>query len=442
MISERKETDLTMVVSSDMAGQLRGKAMPHSARSERATTGLGWTPTNTFITSFGPIAESPWGALGDLILRPDYTTHVDIQVPEYGVDENFVIGNIFNFDQTRWTCCLRGQLMQALEDLREQHGLVVTAAFEHEFHYSGCEGQPGLGYSLRALRRLGEFPNRLTEILAVAGLVPDTFMPEYGPGQCEMTIKPNGALRAADDAVILRELTRSVARGMGANASFAPMMDPAGVGNGVHIHFSLQDLDGNPVNFDDAQPQGVSKSAGSFIAGMLRHMPDYLCMTAPSVASYYRLTPHRWSAAFNNFGLQDREAAVRICPVFPDADGADYQRKFHFEFRAGDGAASPYLALAALIRSGMSGLEEELTTPQVTAADLTTLDGDTLAEKQIVRLPQSLDSALDLLAASPWAKDAFGETFVEAYLAHKRCESAIMADLSPEEICAKYARAY
>ncbi len=165
-------------------------------------------------------------------------------------------------------------------------------------------------------------------------------------------------------------------------------------------------------------------------------------MTAPSVASYMRLTPHRWSAAFNNFGVQDREAAVRICPVFRESVMEDVSEKFHFEFRASDAAASPYLFLAALIRAGTSGLDEALAMPNVTDTDLTTVGDSELADLGVARLPRSLADALDRLSQSQWARGAFGETLVDAYLRHKRSEVEQLNDLSDAEICAKYAAAY
>jgi glutamine synthetase len=442
MTTTRKQTDLMMVVTSDIAGQLRGKAIPLKNRQARERIGVGWTPTNTFITSFGPIADSPWGALGDLMLRPDMSTLVDLELPDYGVDECFALGNVFTLGGERWECCLRGQLMSAIERLRERHGLVLTVAFEHEFHFSGCEEQPGFGYALRAMRRLGNFPDRLMDVLDRAGLALDTFMPEFGPGQCEVTIGPQSALRAADEAIMLRELTRSVARGLDATASFAPILDPSGVGNGVHVHFSLQDVDGGQVNFDGGRTDGVSESAGSFVAGILKYMPALIALTASSVSSYMRLTPHRWSAAFNNFGRQDREAAVRICPVFRESADEDVSDKFHFEYRAADAAVSPYLLLAALINAGLSGLDEKLSTPQTTHGDLTTWDDAALAARNIARLPTNLPSALDFLQESAWARVAFGETLVDAFVRHKRCEVEIMDGLTDEEICRKYAQAY
>ncbi|GAB4394893.1 MAG: glutamine synthetase family protein [Kiloniellaceae bacterium] len=436
----RADSDLVMICTSDVAGQLRGKAMPRKYLDSRSETGVGWTPTNVFITSFGPIAPSPWGALGDLFIRPDLSTLVDLELPDCGIDESFALGDVMQLDGAPWDCCLRGQLRAAVDRLEQRHGLSLRVSFEHEFHYAGAEAQPGLGYALRAFRRIGSFANRLMTVLEAAGLELDTFMPEYGPGQAEVTIGPKPALRAADEAAILRELVRATARGLGTRASFAPILDPAGVGNGVHVHFSLWDRDGKPVSHDPAAPHGVSQQAAAFIGGVLKHLPDFVAMTAPTVSSYLRLVPHRWSAAFNNLGKQDREAAVRICPVFGGADKT--AERFHFEFRAADAAATPHLVLAALINAGLDGLETGLALPPVTERDLADLSKDDLADLGCEVLPNSLEAALTRMTGSAWAKAAFGETLIDVIDRHKRAEMEVMAGLSPEDVCARYAKAY
>lgn len=439
----RPDTDLLMVCAPDIAGQLRGKAMPRRAIESRRAIGVGWTPTNVMITAFGPIAPSPWGPLGDLMLRPDFASEVDLCLPDWGLDESFVLGDILTLEDAPWECCLRGQLAQALARLERDHGLRLIASFEHEFHYTGCEAQPGLGYSLRALRRLGAFPNRLMAVLDKAGLSLDTFMPEYGPGQCEVTVAPQPGLRAADEASILRELTRATARGLGARASFAPILDPQGVGNGVHVHFSLQDRDGRPVSHDPAAPEGVSAPAAAFLAGIVRHLPEMVALTAPGVPSYLRLTPNRWSAAFNNLGRQDREASLRICPVFGTGlTDAERARRFNFEYRAADAAASPHLVLAAIVNAGLEGLDAGLPLPAVTTQNLAELDAAGLAALGRERLPTSLGAALDRLESGGWARRAFGDVLLDAYLRHKRAEVELMKDLPPEALCDRYAAAY
>ena len=436
-----QHNDLIMICTSDIAGQVRGKAIPESSLQARREIGVGWTPTNVFITSFGPIAPSPWGALGDLILRPDLSTRVDLDAETFGFRESFILGDILQLDGSPWDCCLRGQLCKATGQLESEFGLRLMAAFEHEFFYSGAEAQPGLGYSLRSFRRQGEFGNRLIRALAAAGLDPDTFMPEYGPGQFEVTVKPKPTVRAADEAVILRELTRATARALDARASFSPIRDPASVGNGVHVHFSLQDNNGNPVNYDANGLHSTSPQAGAFIAGVLKYMPELLALTASAATSYLRLTPHRWSAAFNNLGLQDREAGLRICPVF-DQRPERIAQQFHFEYRAADAVASPYLLLAAILNAGLAGLHEQLKVPMPTQADLSDWDDAQLAQAGIQRLPQNLGQALERLEASVVLKEWFGATLIDAFLRHKRCELDLMQALDPAERCARYNEAY
>src|SRR5258708_38873895 len=67
----------------------------------------------------------------------------------------------------------------------------------------------------------------------------EQFMPELGPGQQELSVGHEEALRAADNVVRVRETVRGVARQHGGLASFAakPFLDQAG--SGAHIHFIL-----------------------------------------------------------------------------------------------------------------------------------------------------------------------------------------------------------
>ena len=92
----------------------------------------------------------------------------------------------------------------------------------------------------------------------------------------------------------------------------------------------------------DCCPRSLPKSALHKLEATAR------LLTAPSAISYERLKPHRWSAAFNNLGLHDREASLRICPITTE-DTESTARQFNFEFRAADAAASPYLALAGAV---------------------------------------------------------------------------------------------
>ena len=162
----------------------------------------------------------------------------------------------------------------------------------------------------------------------------------------------------------------------------------------------------------------------------MRHLPALVALSAASTVSYQRLVPHRWSAAFNNLGLRDREAALRICPVREDDDMA---RSYNVEYRAADAAASPYLLLAALVRAGLQGLREGLPAPEPTEEDLALRTEAELAARGLRRLPTSLAQALDAFEADAVARSWWPPQLLDVYLKHKRGEVALLEGLSGEE---------
>ena len=164
------------------------------------------------------------------------------------------------------------------------------------------------------MRRGAALGETLLATLDQAGIEVVLFHPEYGAAQYELSVAPRPGLVAADQAVVLRELTRSVGERLGQRITFAPVVAGMGVGNGVHVHMSLVDKAGEPVMYAADGPGGLSPLGGSFVAGIVRHLPALVAFTAASTVSYQRLVPHRWSAAFNNLGLRDREAGAAHLP--------------------------------------------------------------------------------------------------------------------------------
>lgn len=434
--------EVVMLCTSDIAGQIRGKGFPASDLEARLVKGIGWTPTNIMISAHGPIAPSPWGPFGDLVIKPDPQTRVRVDFGPDQAAEHFIMGDLCHMDGTPWVVCPRSFLKRVLTAIETRHGIKVKASFEHEFIYEAVEERPNASYALDAFRRQNLFAETYLGALKAAGLELDTFMPEYGPMQYEVTVGPALGVTAADQAVAVREIARAVACRMGSRVSFTPILRPDAVGNGVHVHFSLIDAKtGAPVNHDPKHPQGISGTAGSFIAGMLAKLPAITAMTAAASISYLRLTPNRWSAAYNNLGLRDREAGVRICPVFTP-DPAQIAGQYHFEFRAADAAASPYLLLGAILAAGLHGLDRQLPMPKVCEGAPQNMSEAQLQALDIVRLPQSLSSALDLFEAETDLAPIIGPELKSAYLAHKRFETEMMAKLSSAEQCEKYRRAY
>ncbi|MDH3658645.1 MAG: glutamine synthetase family protein [Alphaproteobacteria bacterium] len=427
--------------TSDVAGKLRGKALPAAIADDGGELVVGWTPTNVQITCFDNIAESPFGALGDLVLVGDPATRAKIDFGDDGVIEDFALGDVLHLDGRPWECCTRSILKAALERLEASAGLTLFGAFEHEFHLPERIGGRGEGYALSAFRSERRLLETIMAAVGQAGIEPESIMKEYGPNQFEVTVKPVSGHGIADQAAVLREIVRACGERLERFVSFAPLVEPDGIGNGVHIHLSFKDADGRPATYDAAAAHDMSAATGAFIAGVLKHLPAIVAFLAPSVVSYGRLIPHRWSAAFNNLGAQDREAAIRLCPI-RKTDRAKATEQFNFEIRACDAAASPHLALAAVVHAGVSGIEAGLAAPEATGEDLSLLDEADLEARGLRRLPTSLAAALDELDASSEVRAWFPNGFTDIYLAHKRDEVVTLRGRDDAALCRAYQDAY
>lgn len=429
-----------MACYSDFAGQVRGKGFPARELEERWEKGVGWTPTNIMINCFGAIPATPWGASGDLTLRPDPAGDITLDFGDGAAPERFILGYVDALDGAPWSCCPRHYLRTALEELERDFGLRLRVAFEHEFTCLGFEPRLGAAYGQESIRQIGDLPEIILAALDRTGLEPDTFLPEYSPGQYEVTVRPALGMEAADRAVKLRQIVRAAVARKGWRATFAPILRSGGVGNGVHIHFSLEDAAGKPLSYDPQGPQGVSAVAAPFIAGILAHGRVLCAITAPSVVSYERLRPNAWSASVTNLGKRDREALVRICPV-SEKPGAAVARSFNFEYRAADAAATPHLALGALVRAGLHGLRAKASLPRAASViEVAAMSEAERAANGIVALPKSLGEALDHLEGDPGTLMA-GD-MKAAYLMHKRGEAGQVAATGIDQLCGLYVQVY
>lgn len=436
MISE----PLILAVCSDISGQFRGKAFPLSEKSNRFRRGVGWVPTNSLITCFNTIAEGPFGSVGDLLLTPDPDAEVCVDFEDGSANEHFVIGSITEMDGSPWMSCPRNLLIESLDELAQISGLNVNVAFEQEFIFTEELSEQWIGFGAQTFRQKARFGETLIAALGKAGIEADSFLAEYGSNQYEVTVSPKLGLRAADECLITRELVRATAHRLGSTVCFSPCVNE-GVASGLHIHISLVDAEGRPATYDADRPLGLSEKAAQFFAGIRQYMPAIIAFTAPSVISYSRLQPHHWSAAYNNIAHNDREAALRICPV-ASGEGRDMSRQYNVEYRAADATGSPHLQLAAIIQAGVQGIRDRLPPPIATEGDLSQLDDKELAELGVERLPTDLTSALKRLSGEALVCDWFSDDFVELYLAHKRGEISSLAEKNDAELRHCYSTVY
>lgn len=315
-------------------------------------------------------------------------------------------------DGQPWELCPRELVRRLQGQLQELHGLTMTAAFENEFYLLKPEGQfvdQSNFASTYSLNRNRAVLDDLIEMLTAQRMGVQQFHAEAGPGQLELSIHHAGALHAADHQVAFRETVHAVAELHGLRANFLPKPFPDQAGSGCHLHVGLEDQDGNTR---------IDKPLGrQFMAGVLDHLDALLAITAGLPNSHLRLVPNSWSGAFRCWGVQNREAALRL----PASQG-------HFEIKAVDATANPYLAVAAVLACGLNGIQRQLELPKPVEVDPAILADD----RRPPRLPTSPVQALDAFERSPVLPQALGAGLSRAFIAIRRAEVATLEQLGRE----------
>jgi glutamine synthetase len=428
------DLELVRFLYADHGGVIRGKAAATRFLPERIASGIGHTlamMAMTMLDTLQPVAGM--GPVGEVRLKPDPATFVELP---YAPGAGAMVADLVTPDGEPWAACARSFLKQAIAELTAD-GYAMSAAFEPEFTVGRREPDPDGGpdrlvpvddslcYSLTGFHQAHDFTMDLVRALNAQGLEVEHYYPELGHGQHEMPIRYAPALRAADNHLLYRETVRGVAFRHGLWASLAPKPIADQAGNGCHLHASLSSLaDGTPVFADPADQYGLSVAGYQFIAGLLAHLPALVALTCGSVNSYRRLQPQFWSSAYTIYGMDNREAAIRICSALR----GDEASSVHLELKPSDSSANPYLALGAFIYAGLDGIRRELQPGAAVNVDPATMTEDERIAAGARRLPRTLTEAIDALAADGLLMDALGPLRSSAYLTVKRAEAAAFAE--------------
>jgi glutamine synthetase len=275
----------------------------------------------------------------------------------------------------------------------------------------------GQTYGLEAMQDVAELMHGVREAAAVQGLPVDTLITEAAPSQFEINLyHQDDALRACDQALLLKRAIKGVARAQGRLASF--MAKPFGdlAGNGMHIHFSLLDASGRNV-FDDDTDQG-SEWLRHAVAGCLATMPEAMALFAPNYNSYrrFRLGSHAPHAP--TWGYENRTAAVRI----PGGSRA----AIRLEHRVCGADANPHLAVAGILAGALMGIEQRLAAPAPVAGDA--------YSQHPPGLPRFWPDALRAFEKSAFVGEYLGEELRRVFLMSKWQElEEFLGHVSPME---------
>jgi glutamine synthetase len=420
----------------DHGGIVRGKATSRARLAERLETGIGLVTGMQAMSMLDELAPVPGlGPVGEVRLVADPESLV---VLPYAPGAAAMVADLARLDGEPWEACPRAFLKQAIAELATE-GYGLLAAFEPELTLGRrAQGErPGepdrlvpvdqsLCFSTTGFGAAHDYAVELVRALTDQGLVVEQYYPELGHGQQELSIRHAPALRAADNMVWYRETARGVAWRQGLWASLAPKPIPDQAGNGAHLHASLWEAgpDGRPggrnLLHDAGDRRGLSELAYHWIGGLLAHLPALVALTCASVNSYRRLVPQSWSSAFVCWGMENREAAIRV----PSRMWGLEEASANLELKPSDATGNPYLALGAYIHAGLDGVRSKLDPGRPVDADPATLSAATRRRRGVNRLPASLGQALDALEADELLSEALGPLRRGAYLAVKRSEVA------------------
>ena len=280
------------------------------------------------------------------------------------------------------------------------------------------------GYHMAApMDTLSGFRSRVSLMMEEQGILVKYHHHEVGgPGQIEIEVEFGGMREMADKTMMTKYILKNAAIAEGKSLTFMPKPIYGEAGNGMHVHMHLF-KDGQPLFYDKDGYSQLSETAMYFMGGILRHARALCAFTNPSTNSYKRLTPGYEAPVTIGYATANRSSVIRIPAYAKDPD------KKRFELRSPDGTCNPYYAYSAILMAGIDGLKNKIDPHKEGYGpydfNLYTLSDE---EKEKIRaLPQSLDEALDALAADNaflTAGGVFPEKLIEIWIRNKRRESA------------------
>ncbi|HEX2864588.1 MAG TPA: glutamine synthetase family protein [Deinococcales bacterium] len=253
----------------------------------------------------------------------------------------------------------------------------------------------------------------MVNVLVELGFEVEAAHHEVAPGQHEIDFKYGPAVNTADAIATFKFVVKRVALEHGLHACFMPKPIAGINGSGMHTHLSLLQ-GGKPVFHDPNAEYELSTTMLNFVGGLLEHAPGMVAVTNPLVNSYKRLVPGYEAPINIAWSASNRSAMIRV----PARRGMGTRA----ELRMPDPSANPYLAIAAMIASGLDGIERGTTPPPAIQRNIYHMSVRDKRRHKIRSLPGNLSEALDQFEADPVVQNALGEHISTHFLEAKRAE--------------------
>jgi glutamine synthetase len=395
----------------DVLGFLKSFTITSQELEGAFTEGMGFDGSS--IEGFSRIQES------DMVAIPDPST---FQLIPWKTEESVarMFCDIYEPDGTPFDGDPRGVLKRQLRRAADL-GFTFYVGPELEYFYFRSLEDPAFldqgGYfDETPLDVATDYRKRTVRYLEAMGIPVEYVHHEVAPSQHEIDLRYTDALTMADDVMTYRLIVKEVAQEFGIYATFMPKPVMGVNGSGMHTHQSLFEGDRNAF-FDPTDEYHLSKTAKSYIAGILAHAPEITLVTNQWVNSYKRLVPGYEAPVYVCWARRNRSALVRVPMYQPGKEQAT-----RIEYRSPDPACNPYLAFAAMLAAGLAGVERDLDLPPEASNNIYEM---TEAEREaagIRSLPEDLHDAITLAERSEVLRAALGEHVHEFLIRNKRAE--------------------
>jgi glutamine synthetase len=434
---------------SDIRGLWQHFSMPFVNFSEDAfTEGLGFDGSS--IRGFQDIHES------DMNLVPDPKTAFIDPITE--AKTLSLVCDVYDVNGTPYTRDPRGVARRA-EEYLVKSGIADVCYFGPEAEFfiftsarwgegmnksfyevdsdegpwnTGQNHSPNLAYRPRVkegyfptapMDKLQDLRSKMVAALMSVGVDVEIHHHEVGAaGQAEIDMRFQPLLKMADQLQVYKYIIKNVAYQNGHTVTFMPKPLFKDNGSGMHCHQSLW-KHGVNLFYDKDGYALVSKTALSYIGGILKHASSLLAFCAPTTNSYRRLVPGYEAPVNLVYSARNRSAAVRI-PMYSPSPKAK-----RIEFRAPDPSANPYLAFAAMMMAGLDGIEKGIDPGEPADYDLYAGNGHETATT-----PGSLGEVLEALSKDHeylLKGGVFTTDLIEKYYEYKKLNEADAIAMRP-----------
>jgi glutamine synthetase len=214
---------------------------------------------------------------------------------------------------------------------------------------------------------------------------------EKGRIQHEIAMEKEHILKAADDMLSIKYITKNSSMIVGAITSFSPMISDSEPSNKVHINMSAWQKNEN--KFASLEGEKLSETGYYFAAGIMEHINSLSAFLLPSTLSYKKMSHVDNIKVFNRI--------MRLpTPLFGEEDK-------RIEYRLADPSMNPYLGYSAIMLAGLDGIKKKMN----------------FDEKKVIRPPTNLTESLSsLMQDSEYLQKAFSDNFINNYIELKENE--------------------